>query len=341
MQLMQDRRGFLRSMSLAGAAGICSVPRSILADTPGSTEPPPETETIRFCKIPAICFAPQYVARELLYEEGFTDVRYVPTGDSSRGELVANGDLDFCLEAMQSTLPLMDSGKPLVVLAGVHVGCYELFANDSIQAITDLRGKSVGVPAIGSPPHMFLSTVAAYIGLDPVTDINWVVGPSFGTIEAFVQGTIDATLASPPEPLELRAQNIGHVILRTVVDEPWSQYFCCMLTTNTDFMRNYPVATKRVVRAIMRAADLCAEQPEWAAQRMVDAGFADRYDYAVETLTNGVRYDVWREYNPEDTVRFYALRLYEVGMIASTPNEIIAGFTDWRFLNEVKSELNI
>ena len=38
-------------------------------------------------------------------------------------------------------------------------------------------------------------------------------------------------------------------------------------------------------------------------------------------------------------MRFYALRLHEVGMIKSSPNTIIAEGTDWRFLNELKREL--
>ena len=38
-------------------------------------------------------------------------------------------------------------------------------------------------------------------------------------------------------------------------------------------------------------------------------------------------------------MRFYALRLHEVGMIKSNPQQIIAEGTDWRFLNELKREL--
>jgi NitT/TauT family transport system substrate-binding protein len=52
-----------------------------------------------------------------------------------------------------------------------------------------------------------------------------------------------------------------------------------------------------------------------------------------------IRYDRWRDYNPEDTVRFYALRLHEVGMIESVPQKIIAEGTDWRFLNTLKKEI--
>jgi NitT/TauT family transport system substrate-binding protein len=75
-----------------------------------------------------------------------------------------------------------------------------------------------------------------------------------------------------------------------------------------------------------------------AARRLVDEGFTDDYESALQTLTD-LFYDKWREYDPEDSMRFYALRLHEVGMIKSSPNKIIADGTDWRFLNELKREL--
>ena len=50
-------------------------------------------------------------------------------------------------------------------------------------------------------------------------------------------------------------------------------------------------------------------------------------------------YDRWHEYDSEDTLRFYALRLHEAGMLKSSPNALLAEGTDWRFLNELKREL--
>jgi NitT/TauT family transport system substrate-binding protein len=145
-------------------------------------------------------------------------------------------------------------------------------------------------------------------------------------------------LASRPEPQELRARKIGHVILNTTTDQPWSQYFCCMLTGHKEFIDNYPIATKRILRAILKANDICAVEPDRAAQRLVDRGFAPNYDHALETLTE-LPYASWREYDAEDSLRFFALRLHEVGMIGSSPNQLIAEGTDWRFLNELKREL--
>jgi NitT/TauT family transport system substrate-binding protein len=108
-----------------------------------------------------------------------------------------------------------------------------------------------------------------------------------------------------------------------------------MLAANTDFVQNNPIATKRVVRAILKAADLCVSEPQRVARQIVDDGFTANYDYALQTMTD-VPYNKWREYDPEDTIRFYALRLQEAGMIRSGPQKIIADGTDWRFLNELK-----
>jgi NitT/TauT family transport system substrate-binding protein len=132
--------------------------------------------------------------------------------------------------------------------------------------------------------------------------------------------------------------NIRHVVVNSALDRPWSEYFCCMLVGNNDYVRKYPLATKRALRAILKAADLCATEPARVARRLVDGGFTDRYDDALQMLTD-LPYDKWREYDAEDTVRFYALRLYEAAMIKSDPKKIIADSTEWRFLDEVKREL--
>jgi NitT/TauT family transport system substrate-binding protein len=111
-----------------------------------------------------------------------------------------------------------------------------------------------------------------------------------------------------------------------------------MLAGNAEFVRDHPVATKRALRAILKAADFCAAEPERAAQSLVDRRFTPRYDYALATMREVV-YDKWRDYDAEDTMRYYALRLHELGLVKSPPQQIIADGTDWRFLNELKREL--
>jgi NitT/TauT family transport system substrate-binding protein len=318
-------------MAAAGVAGFARMPRALAG------EGVLETTTVRLPKVPSICVAPQYVADELLRAEGFTDIRYVATGISAP-EAIARGEIDFGSNFAPVLIAALDRGIPITALGPVHVGCFEVFGNEKIHSILDLKGKSVGVEALGSPTHLFLSVIAGNIGIDPGKDINWITNGSVRPIQLFMDGKIDAFLGLPPEPQELRARHIGRVLLDSAVDRPYSQYICCMLIGSRDYVRNYPVATKRVLRAILKANDLCAVEPARVARRLVDGGFTDRYDYALQALTE-LPYDKWRDYDPEDTVRFYALRLHEAGMTRSSPQKIIAEGTDWRFFNELKREL--
>jgi NitT/TauT family transport system substrate-binding protein len=333
MQSTPSRRRFLASLLSAGAACLIGGRKSF------AEQGPPETTTVRLGKIAGICIAPQYVAEDLLRAEGFTDVRYVAMNPGISTSLaLARGEIDFTANYAPPLVISIDAGEPITIVGGEHVGCFEIFARDGIRGIPDLKGTNVGVQGIGSSQHIFLSVMAAHVGLDPAKDIHWVTSPSPKPMELFADGKIDAFLGLPPEPQELRARNIGRVIVNSVVDRPWAQYFCCVLAGNRDFVRKHPVATKRVLRAIIKATDLCANEPTRVARHIVDAGFTASYDYALQTLKE-IPYARWRDYNVEDTVRFYALRLHEAGMIKSSPNKILADGTDWRHWNELKREL--
>jgi NitT/TauT family transport system substrate-binding protein len=329
MSATQTRRRFLTALSSAGAAGFIGGVNSLAQG--GRLE----TTSVRLGQDPSICLAPWIVANELLRADGFTDVRYIDVGGESAPAL-ARGESDFYLDFSPTFIIEIDAGKPITILAGVHVGCFEILARETIRSIPDLKGKTVGVPAIGSGPYMLLASMASYVGLDPAKDIRWVTSPT--PVELFADGKIDAFVGWPPDPQDLRARNIGHVIFNSATDRPWSHYFCCMMAGNRDYVGRYPVATKRVMRAILKATDLCVNEPERVAQRIVDAGYAPRYDQALQTLKE-IPYTRWREYDPDDTVRFYSLRLRESGVIRATPNKILADGTDWRFFNELKREL--
>jgi NitT/TauT family transport system substrate-binding protein len=328
------RRCFLGGLTLAGAArflGLC--PR------PAAAEPPPETTRLRVKEDPTLCEAPVPVAQELLRAEGFSEVQYVWAPGAASIEKIASGEIDLALQAAPLLVRRIDAGDPLVLLAGVHVGCFELMGHEHVRAIRDLKGKVVVVPQLGGTPHTLIASMAAYVGLDPHKDITWAV--QSGRREAmqfFIDGQADAFMGFPPEPQELRARKIGHVVVSTTLDRPWSQYFCCMIMANRAFVRHHPAATKRALRALLKANEVCALEPETTARLMAERGWTDNYDLALAVVKE-IPYSQWREYDAEDTVRFFALRLREAGMIKSTPQQIIAQGTDWRFLTELKKEL--
>ncbi|HKQ24760.1 MAG TPA: ABC transporter substrate-binding protein [Burkholderiales bacterium] len=327
-----NRREFVKGLAaVAGSAGLFGLdPRQAAA------EPLPETTRIRLAQIPGICVAPQYVAEELLRAEGFADVQYVKVESGAMYKAFGAGEIDISMAFVAPFIIQVDVGNPLLLLAGVHVGCFELFGTDRVHTISDLKGKTVAIPELGSPHHIFLASMASYVGLNPDRDIKFVTRSPIESITLLAEKKIDALMGFPPLPQELRAKKIGHVVVSSGTDRPWAQYFCCTVAGHREFVRKQPVATKRALRAILKATNLCATDPERAARLIAAKGY--NYEYALQTMKE-IPYDKWREYDPEDAMRFYALRLHEAGMIKSSPQKIIAQGTDWRFLNELKREL--
>jgi len=307
-------------------------PRSVGA------EPPPETTRIRLIQFASACQAPLYLSEELLRTEGFTDVQWVRSNLDVVSKHLAAGTVDLGMNFVGPNIIGLEAGDPAMILAGGHVGCFELVGTDRVRSIRDLKGKTVAVNVLGGAEHVFLSAMAASVGLDPRRDITWVTHATADTIALLAEGKIDAFMAFPTMAQELRAKKIGRVIVNSAVDQPWSQYFCCLIVANRDFVRRHPVAAKRALRAILKAADVCALDPEAAARALVDRAFTERYDYALQAMKE-IPYRKWREYDVEDTVRFYSLRLHEAGLLKSGPKKIIAQGTDWRFLNELRKEL--
>jgi NitT/TauT family transport system substrate-binding protein len=329
----RHRRSFLTGASALAGGSLLGLP--LLA----SAVPPPEVRKIRLIHFPATCVAPGYLAEELLYAEGFEQVEYVEVNVNTTSPTIASGQVDLWIEAAPSLVHFLDGSNAAVALGGLHAGCYELFAKPEIRAIRDLKGRSVSISTYGATEHVFVASIAAYVGMDPTKDIRWLVGGNIDEASrAFVDGRADAYLAGSEEPYAFRARRIGHVLLDTTRDRPWSQYFCCMLTGNRQFVSRYPIATKRAMRAFLKAADICAAQPERAARLMADKGFAPSYSIALEVL-RALPYQRWRDANPEDTIRFHALRLHEGGIIKATPQKLIDRGTDWRFFNELRKEL--
>ena len=266
-------------------------------------------------------------------------LNYVATqGGAANALQVARGEIDFGLNFIAPTIVAVDQGHRLTLMGGVHPGCFELFVQPGIDSILQLKGRKVGVQALGSSPHLFIVSIAAHVGLDPVRDIVWVSDPEVKPKELFLRGDVDAFLGFPPEPQELRAKGAGHVLLNSALDRPWSQYFCCLLAGNPDFVAANPVASKRVMRAILKAADLCVADPAMVARRLVDGKFTANYDYALQALGE-VPYSGGGTTTRKTRCASMHCDCTRPAIIAASPQEIIAKATDWRFLNELKREL--
>src|SRR5215510_7187122 len=195
-----NRREFLARTAVATGAGLLRVQPLPVA----AVESPTETTRIRLIQFVSTCQAPLYLSDALLRTEGFTDVEWVRSDLVSLSKLLAAGTVDFGMNFIGPNIMGLEAGDPAIILAGGHVGCFELVGSDRVRSIRDLRGRAVA--ALGSAEHVFLSAMAAYVGLDPQRDITWVTNTTADPVALLTGGKIDAIMAFPPRTQELHAK---------------------------------------------------------------------------------------------------------------------------------------
>src|SRR5258708_14690066 len=170
-QLLKAAGGL--GLSAAGLALLEACGASPAAPTAAVEKFESTTIRIRVVSVISVCIAPVFVAEDFLKAEGFTDVQYVKTsGPTLSVDSLAAGASDVTLQFSGPSILYIDAGKPITILAGVHVGCFELFGSDQVKVIGDLKGKTLGISQLGGPQHVFMSSILANVGLNPNTDIT-------------------------------------------------------------------------------------------------------------------------------------------------------------------------
>ena len=270
-----SRREFLSTAALAGTGALLGLQSDSLA-----AEPPPETKKLRtttsqtgICTVRTEDRCGSLVARRRVHRRAVPGEHTLPGG--RLGALASNAT-DIETTFVGPLISRIDAGDPIVILGGLHAGCFELFGGERVRAIRDLKGKTVAVSGVGGPDYAFIASMLSYVGLDARRDVSWVTLPTAESIERFANGKVDAFMGFPPVPQELRARGLGRVVVNSATDRPWSQYFCCLVAANREFVRKYPVATKRALRAILKAVNICAVEPGRAATSLVEKGITPR-----------------------------------------------------------------
>ena len=322
-----------------GALAACALPSGAASIAePG----PPETTAVRIITPPECCPGVG-LAAAYLRDEGFAEVSIVAKPFTTQ-EWLASGLADVAPAHPEFIVATIDAGLPLTVLAGLHSSCLELWAVPGIATVGDLRGRRISVRNKDKTDqfYVFFAALLGYVGIDPLKDVHFVeagVDAYAGMISAYEEGRADVVLAGGAQGPILRRRNApGHVIFDTMTAKPWSQYGCCHLVANRAWARQNPNAAKRVTRAVLRATDAAAKDPERAARDYAAAGLGNK-DASLVTASMAMTKYNWRDADPEETVRFFGLRLLAAKVIESTPKQLIAAGLDVAYAKQLRGEL--
>jgi NitT/TauT family transport system substrate-binding protein len=228
---------------------------------------------IRIGYIGITCEAPIFTAVEngFFKDEGL-EVEMVKCEWSNYKDVLALGGYDLTHHLIMYFLKPIEQGLDVKIAAGVHKGCLrvQVPVNSPIQKITDLKGKRIGAPGMGTPPFIFASRVMGANGMDASKDVTWKVFPAGELGLALEKGEIDAIADS--EPIGTLLVETGKVrnLADQAVDEPYKDEYCCAVIVNGKYLAANPRTTAAATRAILKGARWVEENPRAAAHLSVE-----------------------------------------------------------------------
>ncbi len=335
---MISRREILRRSAVIAAAvagGRVLAPYLTSAFAKQGTLAPPETTTIRLGTLP--CDHPIMAAEPFLQQEGFTRVEILP------GFQLASGRVDIDVAFIGFTLGLLlEGGEHPVVFAPLHPGCAEIWAQPGINSLQDLKGRTIVVTSktLANTAYAYTAIALKHAGVE-LNQVNWVVQADANPTALFLEGKNDALFAAQAAtaPLHANPANRGHVIHSQLTDRPWGSLACCVLAAKQDWYRANPVAAKRAVRAILRAADAQTSNRTEAVKRVTDRGlFGGPANFNNVLFAASMVPANWRDLDLERSVRFYGQLLADVGLLKVSVEDMVRTI-DTRILEELRGEL--
>lgn len=252
-------------IALLSATGSCSREESrVGAD--GLTK-------VRVGYIGLTCEAPLFTALEKgFYKEEGLDVELVRCEWATYKDALALGRYDVTHHLLMYFLKPIEQGMDVKFTGGVHRGCLRVqaAAKGPIRSVQDLRGKTIAVPGMGTPPFMFASRVLADNGIDPSREVNWRVYPAGEQGLVLERGLVDAVANSEPVGSLLLADGKVRNIADQAKDAPYKDEYCCAVLVNGKFLTKYPAASAAATRAILKAAKWVDANPAAAARLSVE-----------------------------------------------------------------------
>ena len=241
---------------------------------------------------PSITFLPAEVARQRgFFREQNLDVKLLLTRTEVDRAALASGNLHYTLRA-GSTFVSAARGLPVrIVLLGTTKPFWGLVVRPEIKSVSDLKGKSMGVPGLLGSQQISAKFILKQGGLDPDRDIIYRVVDTGTRIGGMLSGSIDSAMMDYGEAF--RAKKMGLKLLINAAD--YHGLLAGGIGVNTGKLREHPDQVRRVIRAMLQALRYLRENPEGTQQIMMSWLKLDRemaaeiYQMAINNYTrNGM-----------------------------------------------------
>ena len=222
---------------------------------------------------PSITFLPAEVARHRgFFREQNLDVKLLLTRSEADRAALASGNVDYTLRA-GSTFVSAARGLPVkVIFLGTTRPFWGLVVRPEVKSVTELKGKSLGVPGFLGSQHISAKLILKQHGLDPERDVVYRVVDTGARIAAMASGTIDSAMMDYSEAF--RAKKAGFKMLINAADQ--HGFLAGGLGANIKKLRDQPDQVRRVLKALVQALKYIQENPEGTQQVMMSALKLDR-----------------------------------------------------------------
>jgi NitT/TauT family transport system substrate-binding protein len=174
-----------------------------------------------------------------------------------------SGEVDYHGVA-DSALRLAARGAPLkAIFFGAMRPNYFLMAKPQVKSVSDLRGRLIGMVRFGDTVELATRIALSREGLDPQKDvIPIMIGLPTTRVAALAAGSIDATIAVPPDNVLLKQKGFRELLfLGDAVEFPSNGF----ATTDRQLTEKRDL-TKRTLRALYRGLTFARERPDDSIQ---------------------------------------------------------------------------
>jgi ABC-type nitrate/sulfonate/bicarbonate transport system substrate-binding protein len=241
---------------------------------------------------PTVTFLPAEVARQrgFLREQNL-DIKLLLTRSEVDRAALVSGSVDYTLRAGSSFVSAARGLPVRIVFLGTMKPFWGLVVPPQVKSVSELKGKSVGVPGLLGSQHVSAKFILKHYGLDPDKDVVYRVVETGTRIAAILAGSIDGSMMDYGEAF--RAKKTGLKMLVNAAD--LHALLAGGLAVNMKKLKEHPDQVRRMLKAMTQALKYMQDNPEGTQQVMmswlkIDRDMAaDIYQMAINNYTkNGL-----------------------------------------------------